>query len=147
MIRSSKSRKGRSLPVKSSRSSRKGRASPVKSSRSRKGRASPVKSNKKTKVSFTKSPNKNKKYMATFIQPNGHVKHVNFGASGYQNYGGVGKSRHLSESRKKAYIKRHSARENFNDPLTPGSLSRWCLWNKKTFSESVKDYKKRFHFV
>ena len=99
------------------------------------------------KVTFTKSPNKDKKYMATFTSPDGHVKHVNFGASGYQNYGGVGKSRHLSESRKKAYIKRHSARENFNDPLTPGSLSRWCLWNKKTFSESVKDYKKRFHFV
>ena len=113
---------------------------PVRSPVSRMGRTP-------HKVTFTKSPNKDKKYMAPFTRPDGHVKHVNFGASGYQNYGGVGKSRHLSESRKKAYIKRHSARENFNDPLTPGSLSRWCLWNKKTFSESVKDYKKRFHFV
>jgi hypothetical protein len=29
--------------------------------------------------------------------------------------------------------------------MTPGSLSRWTLWNKKTLSASIADYKKRFN--
>ena len=88
---------------------------------------------------------KDKKYVATFKSPNGRLKSVHFGAKGYQNYGGVGKERHLSEERKKRYIKRHKGKENWNDPTTAGSLSRWILWHKKSFREGVKAYKKRFN--
>lgn len=101
---------------------------------------------RKMKVVFKKSPKKDKKYMATFVSPNGHTKSVHFGAAGYENYGGVGKNKHLSKKRKENYIKRHSPRENFNKPMTAGSLSRWILWNKTSFKESVKDYKRRFKF-
>ena len=100
----------------------------------------------KIKVIFKKSPKKDKKYMATFVSPNGHTKSVHFGAAGYENYGGVGAARHLSKKRKENYIKRHSAREDFNKPMTAGSLSRWVLWNKPSFRLSVKDYKRRFNF-
>jgi hypothetical protein len=35
--------------------------------------------------------------------------------------------------------------ENFNDPLTAGSLARWINWNKTTLSASIADFKKRFN--
>ena len=95
-------------------------------------------------ISIKKSPKKDKKYVATFSR-NGRIKKTHFGAKGYQNYGGVGKERHLSEERKKRYIKRHKGKENWNDPTTAGSLSRWILWHKKSFREGVKAYKKRFN--
>jgi hypothetical protein len=95
-------------------------------------------------LSIKKSPKKNKKYVATFSR-NGRIKQTHFGAKGYQNYGGVGKERHLSEARKKRYIQRHKGKENWNDPTTAGSLSRWVLWDKKSFSEGVRSFKKRFN--
>lgn len=115
---------------------------------SRKSRNKGKKSQKKSRglklISIKKSPKKDKKYVATFSR-NGRIKKTHFGAKGYQNYGGVGKERHLSEERKKRYIKRHKGRENWNDPTTSGSLSRWVLWDKKSFREGVKAYKKRFN--
>ena len=66
-------------------------------------------------------------------------KKVHFGASGYEDY-----TTHGDEERKKSYLARHRKNENWNDPRTAGSLSRWILWNKRTLTESIKDYKKRF---
>ena len=51
---------------------------------------------------------------------------------------------HKDSKRKKNYIARHKVNENWKVPDTPGSLSRWILWNKPSFKESVKDYKKKF---
>lgn len=97
--------------------------------------------------SITRSTKDGKKYMAVFVNnKTGRTKTTHFGASGYQNYGGVGKERHLDEERKKNYINRHKDRENWNDPTTAGALSRYILWNKSTFKASVDDYKKRFGF-
>jgi hypothetical protein len=95
-------------------------------------------------ISIKKSPKKDKKYVATFSR-NGRIKQTHFGAKGYQNYGGVGKERHLSEERKKRYIQRHKGKENWNDPTTAGSLSRWVLWDKKSFREGVSSFKRRFN--
>lgn len=96
-------------------------------------------------MSIKRSPNKNKKYVATFKRSGSNrIKQVHFGAKGYQNYGGVGKERHLSLERKKRYIDRHKKREDWTKPDAPGTLSRYILWNKDTFSESVKDYRRRF---
>ena len=69
---------------------------------------------------------------------------THFGAKNYQNYGGVGKERHLDKERKRRYIERHKSRENWSDPRTAGSLSRWVLWNKETLKSSIEDFKKRF---
>ena len=89
---------------------------------------------------IVKSPNKTKKYRAYFNDGT----HTDFGAKGYQNYGGVGKERHLDEERKKRYIERHKRNENWKNPKSAGSLSRYVLWNKKTLKASITDYKKRF---
>ena len=97
-------------------------------------------------ISIKKSPKKDKKYVATFCR-SGRIKQTHYGAKKYQNYGGNAKlgERHLDEKRKRLYISRHRSRENWNDPTTAGALSRWTLWNKKSFRESVADYKRRFH--
>ena len=91
-------------------------------------------------VKIVKSPKHEKKYRAHFSDGT----HTDFGAKGMQNYGGVGKERHLDKERKKRYISRHKSRENWNSPKTPGALSRWILWNKPSFRESLADFKRRF---
>ena len=91
-------------------------------------------------ISIKKSTRLDKKLMAKFSD--GTVTH--FGAKTYQNYGGVGKERHLDKERKKRYIDRHKKRENWSDPRTAGSLSRWVLWNKETLKASIEDFKRRF---
>ena len=91
-------------------------------------------------VKIVKSPKHEKKYRAHFSDGT----HTDFGAKGMQNYGGVGKERHLDKERKKRYISRHKSRENWNSPKTPGALSRWILWNKDTLRKCIADYKKKF---
>jgi len=87
-------------------------------------------------MKIVKSPLSSKKYRAIF--DNG--KHVDFGASGYDDYILSG-----NDVKKKAYIARHRVNENWNDPYSSGCLSRYILWNKKTLKESIEDYKKRFN--
>jgi len=85
---------------------------------------------------IVKSPLSNKKYRAIF--DNG--KHTDFGASGYDDF-----TISHNEVKKKAYIARHKVNENWKDPYSSGCLSRYILWNKKSLSESIADYKKRFN--
>ena len=118
------------------------RKSYKKSLKKQKTKLSKKRNSKKLKlVKIIKSPRPEKKYRAHFSDGT----HTDFGAKGMQNYGGVGKERHLNKERKKRYISRHRSRENWNSPKTAGSLSRWILWNKDTFKQSVADYKKKFN--
>ena len=66
-------------------------------------------------------------------------KTVSFGAKGYSDF-----TKHGSEARKNAYLQRHKARENWNDPTTAGALSKFVLWNKPSIAASVKDMDKHF---
>ena len=50
----------------------------------------------------------------------------------------------ISKSERDKKLARHKVNENWTIPDTSGSLSRWILWNKKSQSDSIKDYKKRF---
>lgn len=80
------------------------------------------------------------KYVATFLNnETNRKKTTKFGAYGYEDY-----TIHKDEERKERYIKRHDKREDFENPVTAGSLSRYLLWNKPTIEESLKDYLKRF---
>lgn len=45
---------------------------------------------------------------------------------------------------KKRYENRHKSRENWNDPTSRGSLSKYILWNKPSLQASIADYKRRF---
>jgi len=80
-----------------------------------------------------------KKYDAVFETDEGREKVVSFGAAGMSDF-----TLHHDEARKERYLNRHRKNEHWDKPDTPGSLSRWILWNKKTLKASVRDYKKRF---
>tara|TARA_B100000123_G_C25448910_1_gene305111 strand:+ start:94 stop:390 length:297 start_codon:yes stop_codon:yes gene_type:complete len=95
------------------------------------------------KVTFRKSTNPQKKYMATFYEDKNKkkkIKIVHFGANGMSDY-----TKHKDKSRKKRYISRHKSRENWEDFMSAGSLSRYILWGEPTLRESIKKYKEKFN--
>ena len=87
-----------------------------------------------------RSHKREKKWDAVFVK-DGRTKIVPFGQRGYSDY-----TKHRDKTRRQRYIDRHSGmRENWKDPATPGALSRYVLWNKKTVRASLADFRKRFH--
>ena len=86
-------------------------------------------------VSIHSSDRYDKKLVATFQLDNGRIKEVHFGAKGYSDF-----TMHHDEERKRRYLMRHTSRERWNDPTTPGSLSRWILWNKPSLQILKKSY-------
>jgi hypothetical protein len=80
-----------------------------------------------------------KKYDAVFETDEGREKVVSFGAAGMSDF-----TLHHDEARKERYLNRHRKNEHWDKADTPGALSRYILWNKKTVKASLKDYKKRF---
>jgi hypothetical protein len=92
------------------------------------------------RVVIKKSTNKDKKMMAIFYDGEKKIKTTHFGATGYTDY-----TLSKDEKKKKAYLDRHRTNENWNDYMSAGSLSRWILWNKKTLSASIADYKIKFN--
>jgi hypothetical protein len=68
-------------------------------------------------------------------------KTVSFGQKGASDY-----TLHQNSQRKANYIARHQKNENWNANgiETPGFLSRWILWNKKSVEASVDDLNKRY---
>ncbi len=97
-------------------------------------------SSKPLKVVIKKSTDPKKKLMAIFSLENGRTKTTHFGAAGMSDF-----PTHKDEERKKRYLARHRARENWNAPMTAGALSRWILWNLPTRQASIRAYKKRFN--
>ena len=93
------------------------------------------------KVVIKKSTNNKKKKMAIFTNSkNNKKKTTHFGANGMSDY-----TIHHDDERKKRYLNRHKKRENWNDCSSAGALSRWILWNKKSLSGSIKDFKSKFN--
>jgi hypothetical protein len=91
--------------------------------------------------SIKPSHKKDKKWDATFVYPDGHTKTVPFGARGMSDF-----TKHKDKTRKQRYLKRHAGMgEHWNKPDTAGALSKWVLWNKPSFRDSVTDFKKRFN--
>lgn len=90
-------------------------------------------------VKIVPSTNPKKKYDAVFRLDDGKEKVVRFGAAGYTDY-----TLSHDEVKKQAYLARHKS-EDWNNPLTPGALSRWILWNKPTVRGSITDFKNRFN--
>ena len=66
-------------------------------------------------------------------------KTVSFGSSKHSDF-----TQHKDPARKQRYLNRHKARENWNDPTTAGSLSKYVLWNKPSITASIKDMDKQF---
>ena len=91
-------------------------------------------------VNIKKSNLEDKRMTAIFYDGNKKIKTVHFGQAGASDY-----TIHKDPERKQRYIERHEKNENWNNPMSAGSLSRWILWNKPTLQESIKDYKKKFN--
>ena len=87
-------------------------------------------------ITLQKSTSPDKKYMARIDN-----KTVHFGAKGYSDF-----TKHRDMSRKKRYISRHRSRENWTKSgiKTAGFWSKQVLWNKPSFTGSIKDTEKRF---
>ena len=93
------------------------------------------------KVQIKNSTNPKKKKMAIFFDDDGKkIKTTHFGQRGASDY-----TQNKSDERKKNYLQRHQARENWSNYTSAGSLSRYILWNRKTLSASIADYKRRFN--
>ena len=73
------------------------------------------------------------------------MKTTHFGQRGASDY-----TKHGDKERMERYLERHgggfetSTKEDWKDPTTAGSLSRWILWNKPSLKSSFDDYKRRF---
>jgi hypothetical protein len=92
------------------------------------------------RVDVSRSTNKEKKLMAVFEDKDGKkIKTTHFGARGMSDY-----TKHGDKERMKRYNNRHRKNENWNQPMTAGSLSKYILWNTPSLQGSFKDYKRRF---
>ena len=96
------------------------------------------------KVVIKKSSKPDKKLMAVFYKHVGgkKIKTTHFGSAGMDDF-----TKTRDPAQKKRYLDRHRARENWQDYMSAGALSRWILWDKPTRSESIRAYKKRFNLV
>ena len=101
-----------------------------------------MKSCKDWTVCIKISTNAQKKYMAIFRNTKtGHTRTTHFGAKGYSDF-----TKHKNLERRARYDSRHENNENWDDPFTAGSLSKWILWNKPSITDSIRHYKKKFGF-
>ena len=87
-------------------------------------------------IKIVKSPRPDKKLRAYFSDGT----HTDFGASGYSDF-----TIHRDTERRDRYDSRHNRREDWDNPKTAGSLSKWVLWNKPSLKASISDYKRRFN--
>ena len=83
-------------------------------------------------IGLEKSTNKDKKFMAIFQnRKTGRNKTIHFGASGMEDY-----TMHKDPIRMELYLKRHSKREDWTNPLSAGFWSRWLLWSKPNYKDA-----------
>lgn len=77
--------------------------------------------------------------MAKLYDKNGKlIEKLHFGGNGYEDY-----TIHGDDERRKRYIARHSATQDWRT-INPGSLSRYILWEKKNIDEAIVAFGKRF---
>lgn len=91
-------------------------------------------------VKIIKSHLPAKKYDAVFTFGDGHTKTIPFGDARYEDY-----TEHHDPIRRERYLKRHNINEDWSDPITAGSLSRYVLWGESTsLKDNIKEFKRRF---
>lgn len=132
--RSSRSRSRRSR----SRSPRRSRSRSAFRSRSasRSVSRSRSRSGSDNVVYLSRSTKPDKKYMVQVGN-----KTIHFGARGMSDY-----TLHKDAERRKRYVARHKARENWSKSgmKSAGFWSLWILWNKPSLSASIADTQRRF---
>lgn len=93
------------------------------------------------RVKIVQSIKPQKKFDAIFTMDDGRIITISFGAKNYSDY-----TEHHDPIRRERYIKRHATRENWDDPMTAGSLSKHILWGKSTdINKNIREFKKHFN--
>jgi len=92
-------------------------------------------------VVIKKSDQPKKRYTAVFTRENGRKKTINFGSKGAKTFiDGAG------SKVKSAWEARHIVREDWNNPLTAGALSKHILWgDSDNISRNIVAFKKKFN--
>ena len=84
----------------------------------------------------------NKKYDAIFTRKDKTTKVIHFGDKRYEDF-----TQHKNKKRRELYILRHRKNENWDNPESAGSLSRYILWGDSTdIQKNIKAFKTRFGF-
>ena len=95
------------------------------------------------RASDKKSSDKHHKYNAIFTRDDGSTKVIPFGDNRYEDF-----TQHKDIKRRDLYILRHKKRENWDNPQSAGSLSRYILWGNSTnLQTNIKAFKSRFGYV
>lgn len=90
--------------------------------------------------SLTRTPGGKKEFVAVFRQDNERTKTVRFGTS--SNYV---LNKDKTDAHRAAYIARHRVNEDFSNPMTAGSLSRYILWgNSRSWPQNLAAFRRRF---
>jgi len=98
------------------------------------------------KVVFSRATAKGKKMKATFYEKgkDGKIKKkktIQFGSAGMSDY-----TIHGDKERRKRYLDRHRKREDWNNPMTAGALSKFILWGDSTSKQAnIRSFKRRFN--
>lgn len=96
-------------------------------------------------LAVRRSPKAAKKFVAVFEDDDGRRRSTHFGAAGYGDFTLYWKrSPALAREKRAQYIARHGATEDWSDPTTPATLSRFVLWERPTVAQAVKALKRRF---
>lgn len=98
-------------------------------------------------IKVSKSNKKNKKYDALFEVDNDKIiydKEVSFGYDDPEDTNND-YTRHKDKERRNLYIIRHAVDLRTGDPIRPGFLSLFMLWNKPDLKQSIKDYVNRLN--
>ncbi len=82
-----------------------------------------------------------KRLIAFFIMNDGKTIKRKFGM--YKSGGTYADG--ATDEKRTLYIKRHRARENWEDIFSAGSLSRYVLWEKRTNNDLEKFYNRKFN--
>ena len=93
------------------------------------------------KLYIYQSQRQDKRFVAVFLK-NDEIKYTaHFGSKNGSTF-----IDHGDIIKRSNYLKRHSAlNEDWNDPFTASSLSRWILWGDSDGIETnIKTFKKRF---
>ena len=95
-------------------------------------------------LSVSESTRAGKKLVAVF-DVGGITRSVHFGAASYGDYTAYhAQDPALAAEKRRGYIRRHGATEDWTDPTTAGTLSRYVLWELPTIPAAVAAYRRRF---
>ena len=82
------------------------------------------------------------KFDAIFVRNDKTTKVIHFGDKRYEDY-----TQHKNKKRRELYILRNRKNENWDNPESAGSLSRYILWGDYTdIQKNIKAFKTRFGF-